>query len=59
MIRRFVQEYEAGRTPNPCIDCNRYLKFDTLMEHMRGRGFDLLVTGHYVRSRYSEADGRW
>ena len=59
VIRRFVQEYEAGRTPNPCIDCNRYLKFDTLMEQMRGRGFDVLVTGHYVRSRYSEADGRW
>ena len=37
VIRRFIREYEAGRTPNPCIDCNRYLKFDALLDVAKRR----------------------
>ena len=58
VIRKFIREYESGRTPNPCIDCNRYLKFDALMEYARSRGFDLLATGHYARVRFDEQTGR-
>ena len=59
VIRRFIREYEAGRTPNPCIDCNRYLKFDALMNYAREERFDLLVTGHYARIRFNKETGRW
>ncbi len=49
VIRKFMEEYLEGRTPNPCIDCNRYLKFDALLSRARGMGFDYLATGHYAR----------
>ena len=45
----FAAEYEAGRTPNPCIACNRYLKFDALWRRARELGCDALATGHYAR----------
>ena len=59
VIRKFISEYEAGRTPNPCIDCNRYLKFDALLEHGLREGFDCIATGHYARVRFREEAGRW
>ena len=49
VIDRFVMEYKSGRTPNPCIDCNRYLKFGRLLKMARAMGFDYLATGHYAR----------
>ncbi|MDR0998369.1 MAG: tRNA 2-thiouridine(34) synthase MnmA [Treponema sp.] len=49
VIRRFVETYEAGATPNPCIDCNRYIKFERLLYRAGQMDFDLLVTGHYAR----------
>ncbi len=49
VIDKFTAEYQRGRTPNPCIDCNRYLKFGTLLGKARGSGFDYLATGHYAR----------
>ena len=49
VIDGFVRSYCAGRTPNPCIDCNRYLKFDRLYERARVLGCDCIVTGHYAR----------
>jgi tRNA-uridine 2-sulfurtransferase len=49
VINKFTAEYQRGRTPNPCIDCNRYLKFGTLLDRARGIGFDYLATGHYAR----------
>ncbi len=49
VIGKFIAEYLRGRTPNPCIDCNRYLKFGTLLNKARGMGFDYLATGHYAR----------
>lgn len=58
VIRKFIREYESGWTPNPCVDCNRYLKFDALLEYALREGFDCIVTGHYAIG-YDEASGRW
>ncbi|MDD2899329.1 MAG: tRNA 2-thiouridine(34) synthase MnmA [Desulfuromonadaceae bacterium] len=49
IIRDFVDEYRSGHTPNPCVRCNRYIKFGLLLETARELGADLLATGHYVR----------
>ncbi|NQU03608.1 MAG: tRNA 2-thiouridine(34) synthase MnmA [Syntrophaceae bacterium] len=49
VIDKFIREYSRGRTPNPCIDCNRYLKFGRLLNMARAMGFDYLATGHYAR----------
>ena len=49
VIDRFIQCYEQGETPNPCIDCNRYLKFTALYERAKILGCDYIVTGHYAR----------
>lgn len=48
VIRRFIDEYRRGRTPNPCVDCNRYLKFGSLLKKAQALGFDFLATGHYA-----------
>lgn len=49
VLEPFVRAYLAGITPNPCISCNRFLKFGELLEWALARGFDCLATGHYVR----------
>lgn len=49
VIGKFIQSYESGRTPNPCIDCNRYLKFGKLFERAEILGCEKVVTGHYAR----------
>lgn len=49
VIDRFVAAYERGETPNPCIDCNRYIKFEKLHQRAQQLGFDYIVTGHYAR----------
>ncbi len=49
VIDRFVDSYLHARTPNPCIDCNRYLKFGKLYERAKQLGCDRIVTGHYAR----------
>ena len=49
IICKFIDSYERGRTPNPCIDCNRYMKFAKLCERARILGCDFIVTGHYAR----------
>lgn len=49
VIQDFVFQYGRGRTPNPCILCNRSLKFGKLLEYARDNGFDFLATGHYAR----------
>lgn len=55
IIDKFVATYEKGMTPNPCIDCNRYMKFDKLYERAKVLGCDYIVTGHYARIRKTEA----
>lgn len=59
VIRKFVHCYECGATPNPCIDCNRYLKFDHLLRRGYELGCDCVVTGHYARIRQDEHTGRY
>lgn len=49
VINNFVEEYSNGRTPNPCVICNRELKFNGLLKKAKALGFDLLATGHYAR----------
>lgn len=49
VIDRFIYAYECGATPNPCIDCNRYLKFDRLYKRAAQLECDCIVTGHYAR----------
>ena len=54
VIERFVRAYQAGCTPNPCIDCNRFLKFETLHHRARELGYDVVATGHYARVEYDK-----
>lgn len=49
VVGDFVAEYQAGRTPNPCVRCNEHIKFDTLLERAQALGFDAVATGHYAR----------
>lgn len=49
VINKFVNSYTNGITPNPCIDCNRYMKFDKLFDRAKILGCDIIVTGHYAR----------
>ena len=55
VIDKFIRCYECGLTPNPCIDCNHYLKFDKLYQRSRELGCECMVTGHYARV---ERDGK-
>ena len=59
VVDRFVSAYECGATPNPCIDCNRYMKFERLFRRGQELGCDYIVTGHYARVEYDEERGRW
>jgi tRNA-specific 2-thiouridylase len=57
VIANFHHDYAAGRTPNPCVRCNQWIKFDVLLERARILGADVLATGHYARVRRDT--GRW
>ena len=59
VIRSFIHCYECGATPNPCIQCNRHLKFDLFLRQAQDLGYDHIVTGHYARISYDENTGRW
>ena len=59
IIEKFIRVYEMGGTPNPCIDCNRYMKFDHLLRWAESHGMEYVVTGHYARVEQDEATGRW
>lgn len=59
VIDRFIDAYETGATPNPCIDCNRYMKFARLYQRAKELDCDVIVTGHYARIAYDEQRGRW
>lgn len=49
VIQKFIDEYAAGRTPNPCLECNRHVKFQHLVQRAKLLGADCLATGHYAR----------
>lgn len=59
VIDRFIFAYENGCTPNPCIDCNRYIKFEKLMQRADELDFDYVVTGHYSVIEYDEGLQRY
>ena len=59
VIDNFVKSYEDGLTPNPCIDCNKFIKFDGLLERAISLDCDYIATGHYARIEYDEGRGRW
>jgi tRNA-specific 2-thiouridylase len=49
VVRPFIEEYERGRTPNPCVACNRDIKFGALLDRITALGFDTIATGHYAK----------
>lgn len=59
VIEKFVRSYEQGLTPNPCIDCNRCLKFGSLLHRAVVLGCDWVVSGHYAQIRRDPASGRY
>src|SRR6202050_2018022 len=59
VVRPFVSEYLAGRTPIPCSLCNNHLKFDQLLKTSRSIGADSIATGHYAVNEYDPARARW
>ena len=59
VIDRFVSEYAQGRTPNPCLDCNRAVKFGALLDWALDHGADALATGHYANTAFDAGAGRW
>lgn len=59
VIADFCREYSLGRTPNPCIRCNRYIKFGVLKERAREVQADFVATGHHARIERDEASGRY
>lgn len=59
VVERFISEYSAARTPNPCLYCNRYIKFGYLLQRSLDLGADKLATGHYARTRLAPDGQTW
>ncbi len=59
VMDRFAAAYESGQTPNPCVSCNRYLKFEVLHRYARELGCRAVATGHYARIQQDTGSGRW
>ena len=59
VIDRFVQAYSEGRTPNPCVNCNRFLKFDRFLCKARELGISRVATGHYAQIEYDSTSNRY
>ena len=59
VVDYFTESYEVGLTPNPCIQCNRHLKFSFFLEKALELGYDCIVTGHYAKIRQDTATGRF
>lgn len=59
VIHDFIDEYRRGRTPNPCVRCNRFIKFGALLAEARAFGAEYIATGHYSRIVFDERLGRW
>ena len=59
VINDFIDCYANCRTPNPCIECNKYMKFGIMWEKAKKLGCNYIATGHYAKTEYSEEYGRW
>jgi tRNA-specific 2-thiouridylase len=59
VIARFAEAYQNGLTPNPCVDCNRYIKFEKFLLRAQELGIDHIVTGHYAKIEYDEKKRRY
>ena len=59
VVDRFLDEYEQGLTPNPCVECNRFAKLPLLLQQALGLGCEKLATGHYARLDQDPSTGRW
>ena len=59
VINDFIDCYVNCRTPNPCIECNKYMKFGIMWEKAKQLGCNYIATGHYAKTEYSEEYGRW
>lgn len=59
VIDYFYRSYENCLTPNPCVECNKYIKFGVLLEYARQKGFDRVATGHYARIEYDDQKKRY
>lgn len=59
VVERFVCAYQCGETPNPCVDCNRYIKWGLLFDKAEELGCDKIVTGHYAQVVYDEKSGKY
>ncbi len=59
VIDDFIKCYSICKTPNPCIECNKYMKFGYMYEKAKELGCTYIATGHYAQTRYSEKYGRW
>jgi len=59
VIENFIHCYANCKTPNPCIECNRYMKFGIMWEKAKELGCNYIATGHYAKTEYSEKYGRW
>ena len=59
VINDFISCYANCKTPNPCIECNKYMKFGFMYEKAKELGCNYIATGHYAKTEYSEKYGRW
>ena len=58
VVDYFFEEYKNGKTPNPCIQCNRYVKWESLFQRAKELGADYIATGHYAKVRKHPVTGR-
>jgi len=59
VIDKFIEEYKNAKTPNPCVECNKYLKFGCFYEKAKELGCTYIATGHYAKTEYSEKYNRY
>lgn len=59
VMKKFAQSYINGQTPNPCIECNRHIKFDKMLNRAETLGYDYIATGHYALREFDSSLGRF